>query len=84
METRDVELRRSETGDISYTYKKNLDEYQQAVEPFITDDCIAKILEEMKTHPECFPSQAIAKELHTKENKKDKSSQPSYEIDDWI
>lgn len=54
------------------------------MEPFITDDCIAKILEEMKTHPECFPPQAIAKELHTKEDKKDKSSQPSYEIDDWI
>lgn len=73
----------SNFGDISYTYKRNLDEYQQVVEPFITDDYIADILDEMKTYPECFPPQAIAREL-PKENKKDKSSQHSYEIDDWI
>ena len=49
------------------TYEDGIQEYRLAVEPYLTDEKIKEVLEEMRNYPKYFPASSIIDEVNEKQ-----------------
>ncbi|MBO5142687.1 MAG: hypothetical protein J6C46_06770 [Clostridia bacterium] len=72
------------------TYEDGIQEYRLAVEPYLTDEKIKEVLEEMRNYPKYFPASSIIDEVTGKQEATASSIEVVSEErdvdfdDDWI